>query len=371
MFRTCWGLVALVSSAAYAGALPPPSGPVGVPMHEQRNLRVREVKALRFVEDELDFGTIEDNETVTLVYEFKNTGDTDVIIRNVRTSCGCTTSKLDKKLYAPGESGEIIAEFDSKNRAGLQRKTITVSTTEGDQTKIYRLNLTGSVRPLVRLQPSTFNLGRLEKGQAGSRKISLTSRDPSIEILGIDYDTPGIATLEVLGRRTLQSIEGEDVTVIDLEARTDGIDMAGSFSVGVTIRTNIERKPKIKANISGVVLSDLVPTSPVINLGELPVGAEFRADMTLVHRNGEPFNIVSWEYEGEEMNIDVSHAPLTEDTEGGQSGHSLVIVGAPVRPARIFRDTLVITTDLEDEPPVILTFRALVKAGPGVRPTGG
>lgn len=61
-------------------------------------------------------------------YRFTNNGTTPVIINEVRTSCGCTTAALAKKLYYPGESGEIDAAFAIAGLTGHQEKAIFVTT---------------------------------------------------------------------------------------------------------------------------------------------------------------------------------------------------------------------------------------------------
>ncbi len=61
-------------------------------------------------------------------YRFTNLGNSLVTIREVRTSCGCTTTALVKRDYAPGESGEIEAKFQFAGRIGHQEKWIYVTT---------------------------------------------------------------------------------------------------------------------------------------------------------------------------------------------------------------------------------------------------
>jgi hypothetical protein len=61
-------------------------------------------------------------------FRFTNTGTAPVKITDLRPSCGCTTAFLEKKEYAPGESGEIEARFKFNGRVGHQEKWIVVST---------------------------------------------------------------------------------------------------------------------------------------------------------------------------------------------------------------------------------------------------
>ncbi len=51
-------------------------------------------------------------------------------IRDIRTSCGCTAASPSKKVFKPGESGELKVSFDSKNRSGRTSRTITLITND-------------------------------------------------------------------------------------------------------------------------------------------------------------------------------------------------------------------------------------------------
>jgi hypothetical protein len=87
----------------------------------------RELPKMTFEADSLHFGTIAQGEKVRKTYVFENTGEAPLLIARVETSCGCTAMRdWPKTPISPGESAEIEVEFDSHNRSGFQRKTITV-----------------------------------------------------------------------------------------------------------------------------------------------------------------------------------------------------------------------------------------------------
>ncbi len=58
--------------------------------------------------------------------------DKAVTIESIRTSCGCTTTKLEKMSYGPGETGEIVAHFELGSRVGPQQKFISLKTNDSD-----------------------------------------------------------------------------------------------------------------------------------------------------------------------------------------------------------------------------------------------
>jgi len=100
---------------------------------------------LEFAETEFDFGTVDEGEKVSHTFSFKNTGNEPLIISNAKGSCGCTVPKWPKEPVAPGESGEVTVEFNSKNKKGKRNQKVTLTAnTEPAQTFIY---LKGEVNP--------------------------------------------------------------------------------------------------------------------------------------------------------------------------------------------------------------------------------
>lgn len=76
-----------------------------------------------------DFGRIsEDIHYAKCRFIFTNTGKKDLIVNNVQTSCGCTTPDWSRDTISPGDSGFVDAKYETINRLGTFRKTITVYT---------------------------------------------------------------------------------------------------------------------------------------------------------------------------------------------------------------------------------------------------
>lgn len=82
---------------------------------------------MQFDQMEHDFGTINEGQKVTHIYNFKNTGDAPLIIQEAKGSCGCTASDWTKTPIPPGGEGFVKAEFDSNGKPNVQNKTVTVT----------------------------------------------------------------------------------------------------------------------------------------------------------------------------------------------------------------------------------------------------
>lgn len=87
---------------------------------------------------EHNFGTIKQGEVVKHTFRFKNTGEHDLLISNVKPSCGCTTPNYSKQPVKPGEEGFVEVAFNSAHKQGFQHKTVTVSLNTTEMRKVLR-----------------------------------------------------------------------------------------------------------------------------------------------------------------------------------------------------------------------------------------
>lgn len=85
-----------------------------------------ELPTIDFNETEYNFGVVIKGEKVAHSFVFKNNGKSNLIISNVKASCGCTVPKWPKEPIKPGETGYIELVFDSANRDGKQTKSANV-----------------------------------------------------------------------------------------------------------------------------------------------------------------------------------------------------------------------------------------------------
>lgn len=100
---------------------------------------------IEFEATTIDYGTIERGSDGERIFSFKNMGNADLVITNVKSSCGCTIPKKPEGPIAPGESSQIVVRYDTK-RVGPFRKTITVITNQ-ENNPIIALKLKGTVLP--------------------------------------------------------------------------------------------------------------------------------------------------------------------------------------------------------------------------------
>jgi hypothetical protein len=83
--------------------------------------------AITWKSESIDTGEIPQSKSKEIVFEFKNTGKTDIVITEVHASCGCTGTNYPKEPIVAGKSAKITATFSALNK-GVFSKTITVTT---------------------------------------------------------------------------------------------------------------------------------------------------------------------------------------------------------------------------------------------------
>lgn len=93
---------------------------------------------MSFETETIDYGQIAKGSDGVRVFNFTNTGDQDLIISDVKSSCGCTVPEKPDGPIAPGESSTIKVKYDTK-RVGKIRKTVTVYSNAEEAVKALKI----------------------------------------------------------------------------------------------------------------------------------------------------------------------------------------------------------------------------------------
>ena len=80
---------------------------------------------IEFKEETINYGEVEKGKDDGIrVFEFTNTGDAPLLIKNAKSSCGCTVPEWPKEPIAPGGNGKIKVQYNMN--PGPISKTITI-----------------------------------------------------------------------------------------------------------------------------------------------------------------------------------------------------------------------------------------------------
>lgn len=85
----------------------------------------QKVPKIEFKEETINYGEVEKGKDDGIrVFEFTNTGDEPLLIKNAKSSCGCTVPEWPKEPIAPGAKGQIKVQYNMN--PGPISKTITI-----------------------------------------------------------------------------------------------------------------------------------------------------------------------------------------------------------------------------------------------------
>ncbi len=120
------GLVALIAFTSCKENASSKIKTDNVAVAAERDEAAKNLPVMEFTKVEHDFGTIENGTPQETTFTFKNTGNAPLIIADAKSTCGCTVPKKPEAPIAPGETGELVVNFNGSGN-GPVTKTITVT----------------------------------------------------------------------------------------------------------------------------------------------------------------------------------------------------------------------------------------------------
>lgn len=79
----------------------------------------------KFEKETINYGKIAQGSEGIRVFEFTNIGDAPLMIKHIKSSCGCAVPQKPEKPIMPGEKGQISVSYDTKRPGGFS-KSITI-----------------------------------------------------------------------------------------------------------------------------------------------------------------------------------------------------------------------------------------------------
>ncbi len=127
------------------------------------NIFAQKTPTIKFTSLTFDYGILkEEDGKKECTFEFTNAGNDDLLLTNVRASCGCTTSDFTRTPVKPGKKGYVKATYDPANRPGVFNKSLTVVTNDPNNENIT-IFIKGDVtpKPKTKLDEYPLEQGRL------------------------------------------------------------------------------------------------------------------------------------------------------------------------------------------------------------------
>jgi len=94
----------------------------------ERDANAGNLPVISFNKEVHDFGTIENGTPVETVFQYTNTGNSMLVVSNVKSTCGCTVPSDYTREVAPGETGQFTVKFNGKGNGNKVTKAVTMTT---------------------------------------------------------------------------------------------------------------------------------------------------------------------------------------------------------------------------------------------------
>ena len=104
----------------------------------------RKKAAIEFRDTLIDYGVLEFSADGTCEFRFTNTGKGQLLLKNVKSTCGCTVPEWPGEPVKPGDSASILVSYDTY-RVGAFSKSIYVYSNAINSP--IRLLIKGRVKP--------------------------------------------------------------------------------------------------------------------------------------------------------------------------------------------------------------------------------
>ena len=95
---------------------------------------------IKFSKLDFNFGIVNKGQVITRYITFKNDGKRDLVISNVKSSCGCTIANWPRNPIAPNNSDSLLLELNTSLLNGKIMKTVTIISNSKPNTKVITIN---------------------------------------------------------------------------------------------------------------------------------------------------------------------------------------------------------------------------------------
>ncbi|MGB7342801.1 MAG: DUF1573 domain-containing protein [Pirellulaceae bacterium] len=243
-----------------------------------------------------DFGTRAVAAKTEFNFPVVNTFANDIHIKNVRASCGCTTPIVENATIKPGQTGFIMARFNTGSFTGEKGAILTVVIDKPFFSEV-RLEVKGYIRSDMVFHPGSVDFGSVDQGTMMSRSTKVMYAGQSDwKIEKVHSNKPWLVpTVKLLDRG-----QGKVNYELTLAVREDA--PQGYFQDEVIVTTNDALKPLVPLPVTGTIESALSVSPKSIALGSLKPGES--VTKLLVVNGRQPFTIETIQAEGWNVEFD-------------------------------------------------------------------
>jgi hypothetical protein len=109
-----------------------------------------------------DLGTLYPGQTKSFTVRIGNTGNANLVVDAIRSSCSCTIAAVDKAVILPGGSFDLGVSMKAGDIPGNQRASIYIHTNQ-DASRETEVTVKAFVDPVVNVTPNRIDVGMISQ----------------------------------------------------------------------------------------------------------------------------------------------------------------------------------------------------------------
>lgn len=238
-----------------------------------------------FQERQHDFGDLARDAKAEWRFELTNLYTEDVHVAAVRSSCGCTSLRIEKDSLKTHETGAIVATINTDRFLGQKGATVTV-TFDKPSFATVQLHTRAYIRSDVVFQPGSVQIGAVAQGATVDREVEVAyAGRPDWQVLEVVSGNPHLsATVKEVARA------GGQVRY-RLCVHLDGGAPAGYLQEHLVLRTNDRNRTEVPVLVEARVEPPIVISPASLFMGAVEPGQS--VTKTIVLRGSAPFRVLS------------------------------------------------------------------------------
>lgn len=255
----------------------------------------------------------------------------------------------------PGEEGKIEVEFDTSNRSGLSRKSVTVDCNDPGNRRI-KLFVQATIDLQLEASPKRLWFGRITRH---TNPVTITtSLDGSLgkTVIIKDILVEKSAPQGVFGWNLRDDRNQGGKLHLEVTLDPSGL-IPGKFNYIMTIQTDLIDTPKVIVNLSGEISGSLSSTPSHMLFGNYELGVPMMETVEILSSENKPFAITSIESSDPELSFEFTSGVIA-------TTHRILVHFHPSENRPRFETQVRISTTLETDSQMLLDVHGFQKRIP-------
>lgn len=221
-----------------------------------------------------NFGSMDQQQFATHVFEIRNEGEGELVLRIVDSSCGCTVVRMGDLVWnkeevtaaptetiavQPGNAIDMELTWNTKLKSGQFTTVTTIDTNDPNQPRAD-FTVEGLIVPFVELSPASLRFDDARNNEVTTGYVYVYSKKlENLEITEVKSSNPLItAEFEPASEEFLSGMEAKSGLKASIKIEP-GLPI-GPFNAALTFKTNCEERPELTVAVSGQVGGDVTMT---------------------------------------------------------------------------------------------------------------